>query len=233
VSTEPEVDLADAQGETCRVLGYGARLTGKRLARILGAEGSVAIAMAVVILSLGIHESSSCAPHWYGTTPNWGGFGSIAWALLIAFVALAVVGAALLTAARTAWLPPLDPKNRRVALAAGLISGQPIVFLGMSVAVILLLPFVSGDHTLGSAATWWRWFDQGFMLVALVSGACVGWRACIAAASAPHRTQIICTIIVTALLLFLSLHAAGVTRLSGGELAPYVSPGSFLSHGCQ
>jgi hypothetical protein len=235
VSEEIAAGRIESDGETCRVLGCGARLNGKRLAWILGAEGVVAAAMGIVVAASGIHEAGTgCATPWFGTSPGWGGIrigsSGIAWGLVVSTAALFVLAVLLLVAAATAWRPPLDPNDRRVALTASLIAGQPFIIGGVAIAVILLLPMVTANATIGSADTGWHWFDEALLLVAVIVGVRVGWRACIAASSAPHRTQIIGGIVVGALLVFIALEAAGVTRVAGGGVAPTVSPGSFLSH---
>lgn len=220
--------------ESCRVLGYGARLTGKKLAVILGTEGVVAAGTGIAVAVAGLHQATTtCGPPWFGSTPGWGGIriggGGVGWAVVVSAASLVVLGALLAVGAATAWRPPLDPRDRRVALTASLISGQPFVFVGMAIGLVLVLPVLTGNPTIGSAASGWRWFDQALLVVALVVGARVGWRACIAASTAPHRTQIIGGILVAAFLVFMAFEAAGVTRLAGGGLAPTVSPGSFLS----
>jgi hypothetical protein len=220
--------------ESCRVLGCGARLNGRKLACILGTEGVVAVALGVGVAAAGIHESAVCGGPWFGMTPGWGGIriggSGIAWALVVSTVALFLLGTLLFIGAATAWRPPLDPKNRRVALTASLIAGQPFIWVGMAIAAILVLPVVTANSTVGSASTGWHWFDEALLLVALVVGARVGWRACIAASTAPHRTQIISGIILLAFVVFLAVGAAGISRVGGGGLAPAVSPGSFLTH---
>ncbi len=235
LATESPSGPAVDDGESCRVLGCGARLNGRRLAFILGTEGVVAAGTGIALAVAAIHESSTtCGPPWFGSTPGWGGIAigghGIAWAMVVAVASLVVLGALLLVGAATAWRPPLDPKNRRVALTASLIAGQPFIFVGMAIAAILVLPVVSGNATLGSASSGWHWFDEALLLAALLVGARVGWRACIAASTAPHRTQIIGGIVLAAFLVFLALEAAGITRVAGGGVAPTVSPGSFLSH---
>ena len=220
--------------ESCRVLGCGARLNGRKLAWILGTEGVVAAALGIAVAVAGIHEAAtSCGPPWFGSSPGWGGIrvggGGIAWAMVVSTAALLVLGTLLCIGAATARRPPVDPRDRRVALTASLIAGQPFVFVGLAIAVVLVLPVVTGNPTVGSASSGWHWFDEALLLVALVVGARVGWRACIAASTAPHRTQIIGGIVVLALLVFLALYAAGVMRVAGGGFAPTVSPGSFLS----